>query len=525
MSDLGKLNTTLATTPQAGALKQKKPEVQTKQELTPVKSSLPTMNQMASASQMSQATQDNRFKQALTQKYQADLKAQQQKLGAAQEEFNKQKQAAPQIADQSRISQLIGTINAPESTPEAVANATAEYQQLMSQQASVIAEPEELKRARANLMALSRLSGAGAGGLASAYAVGPVGASTMAMQQQDGNVSNVLFQAKKAALDAQRQAAISDQELALEQAKAAQLRGLSTTQAGAEQSKFLRDLEATAKGYSAEKDAALNELKNAILFGGTLNEDQIKKMETKLGLTRRDLSEMSGIDLGQISGLEGIRDLSALESRVEDWSKSAATLSDEQKRFLDYYKNLGGYLTRSSDAAGEYAAATPEQLARINALRRLTGQGDVTAESIGGAEKASSLGQLESLKETMTGAAEKGQERATLEAKDLELKNVEDLLQKTIRSGGNINLGPLKELLVNNLGAAGENAANQIYGTYHKLAEEARNKEPDRRLSDKQVEKIKREALEEFRRSLRSTRGGLYSKLGASNIFGGKKLI
>lgn len=512
MSDLGKLNTTLATTPQAGALKQKKPEVQTKQELTPVKSSLPAMNQMASATQMSQATQDNRFKQALTQKYQADLKSQQQKLGAAQEEFNKQKQAAPQIADQSRIADLIKRINVKAETEEQVAdvaNATAEYQQLMSQQAPVIAEPEELKRARANLMALSRLSGAGAGGLASAYAVGPVGASTMAMQQQDGNVSNVLFQAKKAALDAQRQAAISDQELALEQAKAAQLRGLSTTQAGAEQSKFLRDLEATAKGYSAEKDAALNELKNAILFGGTLNEDQIKKMETKLGLTRRDLSEMSGIDLGQISGFEGVTDLSGLEAKVKQLTEGTAELSDEQKRFLDYYKNLGGYLTRSSDAAGQYAAATPEQLARINALRRLTGQGDVTAESIGGAEKASSLGQLESLKGEMEGAKATSQERASYQQR---ISDLDKLLSSKVVLGS--DMGGYTKRMVERYGDLGQEYKNRLYGFYNKIKNKYPEQEAMRMAKKSLMDEINAERNKLSNESLTKT-----------DIFGGKKLI
>lgn len=376
------------TKPEPQKKQQEQLKAQTKSEITPVKSSLPPMPQagMASASQVSAATKDPRFTQAITKKYQEDVTRQTQAV--------KQPvlQTQPGV-NRGKIAELLNTINNPSSNAEAVAQATSDYQQLMAQQAPVVEESPESKAARANLMALSRLSGGAQ--LASAYGVGPVtGATAAGLQPNEtltGTLTGELMNAKKAALAAERDAAISEQQLQLEKNRLAQLKAFGGVAAAGEQAKLLRELSGRAESDKTSKEDAFTRVKEGILLGEGVNRSDL----TLLGITPAQASELISFDLDEIEGLipegESIPDtLAGLETAVKNLRSNISQdqMTQEQKDFINYYDRIQSEFTRNMDLTSEYAYATPEQKARINALRRLTGQSDISEDAIGGGAKS-----------------------------------------------------------------------------------------------------------------------------------------
>ena len=455
------LMSTLITKPEAQKKPQDQLKAQTKTQITPVQSNLPSMQQagVASASQVSAATKDLDFTKAITDKYTQDVERQ-------KKELKKQQAQQPTPQPQSgvgrqRIAELLNKINTSNSDQE-VAAATSEYQQLMAKQTSAVEESAESKAARANLAALSRLSGGAQ--LASAYGVGPVTGTTAAGLQPNGALSSALMDSKKATLEAERAAAISDQELQLEKNRLAQMQAFGGVAAAGEQSKFLRELSGRAKDETDKKDVALKRIKEGIFLGKTVSQADLDL----LGITPAQASEMISFDLEEIEGLvreEGKTtptDLEGLETAVQNLRSNIPQdqMTQEQKDLINYYDRIQSEFTRNADLTSEYAFATPEQKARINALRRLTGQSEISEDAIGGGKESGKV-ELPSVFKDISQSEKTRMELAAQEALSPESERLYLEQSRTINRPDNI-----KEL-VDGFGqfyrSTGYLSGNQIY--------------------------------------------------------------
>lgn len=357
----------------------------------PVQSSLPPMPQQKRADlpvsyqQQAGAVVDPRFSQAITQKYTQELQQKQQAFAQQQAEYQKQlQQAQSGLASTADIQTQLNVINNPASTPEQIAAATAQYEKLMGAQAQQVAQSEEYKRAQAELAALTKLSGEQ---MALKYGVGG-GALTqdlgLAALGQTG-LQPSLSLAQKYAMEAGEQQEAAQQQAMLTKAKEEELKKLAIAGSAAAQSQFMQQLQKSKEKLSKEKDAALDQLKGAIYLGQSLSIDDLELIKNKLGIEKKDLQGLKGLDIKQIEGIGKIRSIADIEKIVEELENKKLEnkqLTPEQEKFLTSY-NIFSQLERNQDETSDLAYADKSELAKINALRGLTGQTSIEESALG----------------------------------------------------------------------------------------------------------------------------------------------
>ena len=512
MAEFGNLKSTLITTPST-TKKVEQPVAQTKQQITPVKSNLPQMQQMApaSAAQVSAASRDPRFTQAITQKYQQDLAKRQQEYTKQQQQYQqdlakRQQEFQANVGDKSRIQTLLNDITNEKQVAETeaqynkrISDATAQYQKLMTAQLAPTQESNELQDARANLMALSRLSSGSA--LAGAYGLGADKSKTLGLIPDRG-ISQALSQARSATQEAEKQANISEQELALEKARVEELRGLSAAASGAEQAEFLTTLSNQAKVDKEAKDAALNNLKNAIYLGTEITQEQLDTIKGKLGLTDRDISELGSLSLKDVGGFENVTTLDSLASEIKRLRESATPLTDEQSRLINLYDTLEGSVIRDRDIEDPYAFANKSELAKINALRRLTGQTELSESDsiLGKGREASKIVGLENLKAGIAGGTVDSETKKTLSTRIQDIDNIlTGIGDFYVETGATSNdLGKLTKALNEKFGSAGMDFQNRVYGFYNNLQKDPKFRDVSKsNLAGLAIEKAKKEMEKE----------------------------
>jgi len=379
--------------------------------------------------QQAGAVVDPRFTQALSQKYTAELQQKQQAFEQQQAEYQKQlQQAQSGIGATADVQNQLSIINNPTSTPEQIAAATAQYEKLMSAQAQQVEQSDAYRRAQAELAALTQLSGQG---IAQKYGVGS-GALTPDIGfslASDGNLQQGISLAQKYAQQAGEQQKASQQQELLGQAKAEELKGLAKTGSAAAQSEFLQQLKQKGEAESKEKDKALDDLKNAIYLGKPITDDQIKNIKNKLGITDREISEMGRINISQIKGVSSVKDLKDLSEKVKELKESDKKLTPEQQNLISFYDSMEDTLKRSSDISGEYSSASKEELAKINALRKLTDGTELTEAQQKDIGKAYDPTKIASLGSALSAIGEGANQTSETKAAVEKIKGIDKFLQ------------------------------------------------------------------------------------------------
>jgi hypothetical protein len=149
-----------------------------------------------------------------------------------------------------------------------------------------------------------------------------------------------------------------------------------------EQEKYMAGLSEESKAEIESKKSALDRLKAGIFMGEKITQADLQK----LGLTRDDLASLKGLNISQVEGIGEVRSVEDLNKAVEALNKKATeegeeTLTPEQQRLRGMFQDLSG-LSRESDVTAGYGYAKKEDLAKINALRRLTGQAPIKEEDL-----------------------------------------------------------------------------------------------------------------------------------------------
>lgn len=328
--------------------------------------------------QQAGAVADPRFSQALAQKLQQDVAAKQAALQQQQAEFQtKLQEAGSEVAGApTRINEILGKVKAGTATD-------AELAEFQSLQQAQYQGPTGLDGA-ANIAALSQLAASPAL-LAQQYAgFAPGGVSAGDFQRAIAGLqkSQQLAAAQEAATGlAQR--ATSAKEVAAQQA--ALLKG--QTEAAKEaaeigskaaEAEYTGQLSEAQKTETEAKAAALNRLKAGLFMGEKITQADLQK----LGLTREQVQDLRGLDVSQVEGIGEIKSVEDLNKEVEKLKLKQQTnelLTPEQERLISVYDELSK-LKRDPDDASKYGYAKKEDLAKINALRRIRGLAPLTEE-------------------------------------------------------------------------------------------------------------------------------------------------
>ena len=367
-----------------------------------VQSSLPPMQQPQQApvqqqkkpaapvtyQQQAGAVADPRFSQALAQKLQSDVAAKtaalQQQQAQFQEELNK---ASGGVPAQERISGLLGKITSGQASEAEL----SEYNKLQKMQYQ---GPTGLQ-GTANIAALSQLAGSPEL-LAQQYAgFAPGGvrpgdfAKAMAGLQKSPELASAQQAATGLAERAMSAEEIAAQQAGLLKGQTEAAKTQAETAVKAEQEKYMAGLGEEAKGQIEAKKSALDKLKAGLFMGQKISQADLQK----LGLSKEDLQNLKGLNVSQVEGLGEVRSVEDLDNAVKELKKRQtesgsveSVLTPEQNRLINVYESLGG-ISRGQDEAASVAYAQKGDLAKINALRRLTGQTALKEEDIGkGAE-------------------------------------------------------------------------------------------------------------------------------------------
>ena len=150
----------------------------------------------------------------------------------------------------------------------------------------------------------------------------------------------------------------------------------------AKQAEYMGQLGEASKAEVEAKKSALDRLKAGIFMGQKISQADLQK----LGLSKEDLSSLKGLDVSQVEGIGEVKSVEDLNKAVEALNKKATeegeeALTPEQQRLRGMFQDISG-LSREGDAAAGYGYAKKEDLAKINALRKLTGQSALTEEDL-----------------------------------------------------------------------------------------------------------------------------------------------
>jgi hypothetical protein len=375
----------------------------------PVQPVQPVVQPRAKISSSQQQT-DPRFAQALARKLQADVAAKQTQLEERQKAFEAEYAKANQgVPAQQRISELLTIINAPAGGPDVEAQREAAVQEYQKLQSLQYQGPTGLTGA-ADIAALSQLAGSPEL-LAQQYGIGALG---------DGDVSGLV--SSELSVPELSQALSSAESLAeralSEEEKAKQRSGLlklltegTRTQAEAgiksKEQEMLAGLSEAQQTELDAKKAAFDKIKEGLFLTGEISKNDLRK----LGLNPDDpevantLNNLLGLDTSVIEGISNPStswarpntrptDLATLESRIKDLKRrqteEGLQLTPEQQKLIALYNSISD-LERDTTEGSAINYAKKEDLARINALRRLRGQELYTEEDLG---KAGEIGKL-----------------------------------------------------------------------------------------------------------------------------------
>lgn len=420
---------------------QQQGQQQPAQPATPVQSSLPSMQQpqqagqqqVAQAGQPQQAVQtqqkkpaapvtyqqqagavaDPRFSQALAQKLQQDVAAKQAALQQQQAQFQEQlTQAAGGVPAQQRIGDLLSKIT----SGTASETELGEYEKLQKLQYQ---GPTGLQ-GTANIAALSQLAGSPEL-LAQQYAgFAPGGvrpgdfAKAMAGLQKSPELTSAQQAATGLAEKAMSAEEIAAQQAGLLKGQTEAAKTQAETAVKAEQEKYMAGLSEEQKSEIESKKAALDKLKEGLFFTGSISKSQLKK----LGLDSSDVAQLRGVRLKDISGFEGIQNISDLDKKIEELdikAKKGEALTPEQEKLMGISAKLKG-ISRGADESAALGYAKKTDLSKINALRRLTGLPPIKEQELEKAKDAGlvSKADIASLIGSQQGEMDYGEQRSKL---------------------------------------------------------------------------------------------------------------
>jgi len=376
-----------------------------------VQSSLPSMQPQKKPAapvtyqQQAGAVADPRFSQALAQKLQSDVAvktaALQQQQAQFQEELNK---ASGGVPAQERIGSLLSKITSGQASEAEL----AEYDKLQKMQYQ---GPMGLQ-GDANIAALSQLAGSPEL-LAQQYAgFAPGGvrpgdfAKAMAGLQMSPELSSAQQAATGLAQKAMSAEEIAAQQAALLKSQTEAVKTQAETAVKAEEQKMLGELSEGQKAELERKKAAFDKIKEGLFLTGQVSKSDLKK----IGLDPNDpqvantLNNLLGLNTSVIGGIadpsigfgssKAPQDLKTLESRINDLKRrqieEGLELTPEQQATISIYDQIQG-LQRDTTEGSAINYAKKEDLARINALRKLRGQELIKEEDVG---KAGEFGKL-----------------------------------------------------------------------------------------------------------------------------------
>jgi len=385
------------------------------QPAAPVQSSLPSMQQpqqapaqqpVAQAGQPQQASQaqqrkpavpvtyqqqagavaDPRFSQALAQKLQQDVAAKQAALQQQQAQFQEQlSQAAGGVPAQQRIGDLLSKITSGTASEAEL----GEYDKLQKLQYQ---GPTGLQ-GTANIAALSQLAGSPEL-LAQQYAgFAPGGvrpgdfAKAMAGLQKSPELTSAQQAATGLAQEAMSAEEIAAQQAGLLKGQTEAAKTQAETAVKAEQEKYMAGLGEEQKSQIESKKAALDKLKEGLFFTGSVSKSELKK----LGLDPSDVNQLRAVKLQDVSGFEGIQNISDLDKKIEELDikkRKGEALTPEQEKLIGISAKLKG-ISRGADESAALGYAKKTDLSKINALRKLTGLPPIKEEEL---EKAKDAG-------------------------------------------------------------------------------------------------------------------------------------
>ena len=157
------------------------------------------------------------------------------------------------------------------------------------------------------------------------------------------------------------------------QAQTEQIKQEAQTAIEAEKAGYFGQLGETAKEETKAKEAALEKIKGA-LFG--LDTGATEADFAALNLSTEDLY---GLDLSQIESMSGIDTLAELKAKMDELGKKKdEDLTFEERAVQEAYKKVTGLTEAVKEQdTSRLAYARPEDLAKINALLKLTGESEV----------------------------------------------------------------------------------------------------------------------------------------------------
>lgn len=377
------------------------------QPATPVQSNLPQMQpQQAPVQQQAEkkkpavpvtyqqqagAAADPRFSQALAQKLQQDVSAKQAALQQQQAQFQEQlSQAGAGVAGaQTRINEILANVQAGTASDTEL----AEFQNLQQAQYQGPAGLE----GTANIAALSQLAASPAL-LAQQYAgFAPGGVSAGDFQRAMAGLqkSPELAAAQEAATGLAQQATsaeeVATQQAALLKGQTQAAKEAAETGSKAALAQYTGEVAEQTKAEREAKESALSKLKEGLFLTGEVSKSDIRK----LGLNPDDptvqgvLQSLEGIDISNIEakGISGVKTVKELEEKVKQIQNDLSAgnpVTEEEKKLAGAFSDVSG-LTRELDETGssDLSYAKKEDLVKINALRRLRGEKQLTESDIG----------------------------------------------------------------------------------------------------------------------------------------------
>lgn len=341
--------------------------------------------------QQAGAVADPRFSQALAQKLQQDVAAKQAALQQQQAEFQqKLTEAGSGVAGApTRINEILGKVKAGTATD-------AELAEFQSLQQAQYQGPTGLDGA-ANIAALSQLAASPAL-LAQQYAgFAPGGVSAGDFQRAMAGLqkSPQLAAAQEAATGLAQQATsaeeVASQQAALLKGQTEAAKEAAETGSKAAMAEFTGQVTEQTKAEREAKESALNKLKEGLFLTGEVSKADIRK----LGLNPDDpnvqnvLQSLEGIDISGIEakGIKRTQNIQELNEKVKQIQNDIAAgnpVTEEEKKLASAFSEVSG-LTRGLDegTSNVLSYAKKEDLAKINALRRLRGERPLTEEDIG----------------------------------------------------------------------------------------------------------------------------------------------
>lgn len=313
--------------------------------------------------QRAAAVQDPRYAQAIGERVQATVQEQQKQLQQQQQQFQTQfAQSQQQLPSGQNLQSLLEKIRSNTATDTDV----AAYQKLMSAQYQ---GPQGLQ-AGANIAALAQMARTPYA-LATTYGGFTPQANILAQQQALAGVPQGLSEVAKSAQALAAQAMGSEQaaatKIAAAQAQAQQLQQQATEAIKAEKASYEGQLTETQKAQIEAKKAAFDRFQRGVLITGRISRADLNL----LGLNEQDVQSMYGLNPNIIGGLADQTTIGQFDKYVEDLRNKESKTTEEQN-ILDVYDTLR-QAKEDVETSQAYGYASPQDLAKINALRALAG--------------------------------------------------------------------------------------------------------------------------------------------------------